>query len=292
METNVGMEFEVSAEGKKKIKEEKKKLKLEQKQQRKEAKQRAKVLTSQASEIDDEVGSGAGSAILVTTVIVIVWLGILALLVKLDVGGFGSEVLKPILKDVPVINKILPVTKIPGTDVTEGEYYGYTSLQEAVDQIKVLEVELATSQESEATTQTVIEELQTEITRLQTFEDNQVQFQQIQTEFYEEVIFAENGPGPEAYQKYYESIDPTGAEALYKQVVAQLAESSETEKYAQAYSEMKPKEAAAIFEAMTDSLDLAARILEAMSTEDRGKILGAMDAEVAARLTKIMEPGS
>ena len=59
-----------------------------------------------------------------------------------------------------------------------------------------------------------------------------------------------------------------------------------------AYSSMKPKEAAAIFEAMTDNLDLAARILNAMEAEDRGKILGVMDSEVAAKLTKIMDPES
>ena len=53
---------------------------------------------------------------------------------------------------------------------------------------------------------------------------------------------------------------------------------------------MKPKEAAAIFEAMTDNLELAAKILDAMSDDDRGKILGAMDSEVAARITKIMDP--
>ena len=55
---------------------------------------------------------------------------------------------------------------------------------------------------------------------------------------------------------------------------------------------MKPKEAAGIFEAMTDNLELAARILNQMSAEDRGKILGVMDADVAARLTKIMDPES
>ena len=33
---------------------------------------------------------------------------ILCLLIKLDVGGFGSGVLAPAFKDVPVINKILP----------------------------------------------------------------------------------------------------------------------------------------------------------------------------------------
>lgn len=40
--------------------------------------------------------------------IIFVWLAILAALIKFDVGGFGSSVLRPILKDVPVVNKILP----------------------------------------------------------------------------------------------------------------------------------------------------------------------------------------
>ena len=55
---------------------------------------------------------------------------------------------------------------------------------------------------------------------------------------------------------------------------------------------MKPKEAAAIFESMTDNLQLVARILGVMSADDRGKILGVMDAAVAARVTKIMDPES
>ena len=43
---------------------------------------------------------------------------------------------------------------------------------------------------------------------------------------------------------------------------------------------------------MTDNLDLVAKILNAMSVEDRAKILGAMDAGVAAKLTKMMDPDS
>ena len=34
------------------------------------------------------------------------------------------------------------------------------------------------------------------------FENSQVEFQRVKTEFYEEVVYAENGPGAEAYQKY------------------------------------------------------------------------------------------
>ena len=57
-----------------------------------------------------------------------------------------------------------------------------------------------------------------------------------------------------------------------------------------AYSSMKPKAAAAIFNTMTDNLKLVARILENMDAESRGNILGAMDQETAALVTAIMEP--
>lgn len=53
---------------------------------------------------------------------------------------------------------------------------------------------------------------------------------------------------------------------------------------------MKPKQAAAIFEQMTDNLDLVARILKQMDTDARAKILGVMDSEVASQITKILDP--
>jgi len=277
---------------KNKLKEERKKLKAENKLQKKEAKQKAKELASQEAQLDDEESKPI-STILITTLIVLIWLGILALLIKLDVGGFGSGVLRPVLKDIPIVNAILPEEKLTGGDATQEEdYYGYSSLREAVDQIKVLEEQLAQSQTANSTYGEDVESLKAEIERLQTFEDNQVEFERIKNEFYEEVIYAENGPGAEEYKKYYEGIDPTTAEYLYKQVIVQLEESKEITDYANAYSEMKPKEAAAIFEAMTDNLDLAARILGVMDTQNRGKILGAMDPLVASKITKIMEPDS
>ena len=52
------------------------------------------------------------------------------------------------------------------------------------------------------------------------------------------------------------------------------------------------QQAAGIFEEMDDNLELVARILNAMSVEDRGAIMGVMDAEIAAKLTKIMDPAS
>lgn len=284
----------VDAQGeKKRLKEERKKLKDEKKAQRKEAKQRAKEISQQEDQLvgDDE---GGISVVLVTIVIVIIWIAILCLLVKLDVGGFGSGVLAPVLKDVPVINMILPSDAVETLDEDEEEedLGGYKDLREAVEYIRELELELEIAQTTSNTDYEEIEELRAEVDRLQTFEDAQVEFERIKTEFYEEVVYANNGPGAEEYRKYYESMDPTTAEYLYKQVVEQSAANKEIQDYAQTYSEMKPAQAASIFESMTDDLDLVAKILYQMSAEDRGKILGAMDSETAARLTKIMDPDS
>lgn len=286
IEQNFSMDTEAD---KRKLKEEKKKFKEEQKRQRKEAKARAKEFALQEAAFDEDSEGSAVSVVLVTGIIVIVWLGILGLLIKLDVGGFGSNVLTPVLKDVPVVNKILPGSKETET-ADEGEYGGYTSLKEAVEQIKILEMQLANEKEGNDSEAEEVAALKAEIERLKTFESSQVEFQRIKTEFYEEVVYAEKGPGAEEYRKYYEGMDPATAEYLYKEVVKQAEVDKEVKDYAKAYSEMKPKEAAAIFEAMTDNLELAAKILDTMDAKSRGKILGVMDAKVAARLTKIMDP--
>lgn len=276
---------------KKQLQEEKNRLKKDQKQQRKEAKKRAKEIAAQESALAEDEESGGVFTFLATVAIVAVWLGIICVIIKLDVGGFGSGVLTPLLKDVPVINKILPAPRQPsgGDDDTNPE--GYT-LAEALAQIEQLQLQLEQAQGGSLNKEEEIAELKAEVVRLQEFENKQVEFQRIKTEFYEEVIYAENGPGAEEYRKYYEEMDPATAEYLYKQVVKQLEESKEILDYAAAYARMKPKQAAGIFEQMTDNLDLAARILSVMTAEERGEILGVMDPEVAAKLTKIMDPES
>ena len=276
------------------LKEEKKRLKAEKKEQKRTAKQRAKEIADKEAELMDEEGTGSGSVFAVTFVIVLIWVAILCLIVKLDFGGFGSNVLTPVLKNVPVLNLILP-NSTPKVSEEGGEaeaYGGYDNLRDAVDYIKELELELERAKSASKDSSDEVTELKAEIARLKTFEESQVEFQRIKTEFYEEVVYAEKGPGVEEYRKYYEEIDPAAAEHLYKQVIQQIEETDEVKDYAQAYSEMKPKEAASIFEEMTDNLDLVARNLIVMESGDRGKILGVMDPEIASRITKIMDPES
>lgn len=281
---------DASAAEKKRLADEKKKLKEEQKKQKKEAKKRAKEIEAQDAELSSDDESGGFFTVIATIGIILVWVAILCVVIKLDVGGFGSKVLTPLLEDVPVVNLILPNSQNSGNISTENG--GYTNLNDATEQIKNLELQLQQAQTDNLKLQEDVANLKAENARLQEFEDKQVEFQRIKNEFYEEVVYAENGPGAEAYQKYYESMDPTTAEYLYKQVIAQLQEDKSVQDYASAYSSMKPKKAAAIFEQMTDNLNLAARILKTMSAENRGDILAEMDPAIAAKLTKIMDPES
>ena len=59
----------------------------------------------------DSNGENIGSKILsvfAVILIIFIWLAIFAAWIRFDVGGFGNGVLRPVLKDIPVLNKILP----------------------------------------------------------------------------------------------------------------------------------------------------------------------------------------
>lgn len=274
---------------KQKIVEEKKNLKKEQKEQKKEAKKRAREIAKQEDALAEQEEGNTLVTFGATLLIVVLWLAVICVIIKMDIGGFGSNIMTPILKDIPVVNKILPGVSMSVTSNPE-EYGGYTNLKDAVDQIKKLELQIDNLQVSINTKDEEAKTLKAEIIRLQEFEKKQVEFQRIRTEFYEEVVYADKGPGAEEYAKYYETMDPAMAEYIYKQVVASVQATKEIQDYASAYSQIKPKEAAGIFEKMTDDLNLVAKILNAMNADSRGKILGAMDPTVAAKLTKIMDP--
>ncbi len=281
----------VAESEKKQLQSEKKLLKKEQREQRKEAKRRAKEIAKREDALaEDEEGNGLVT-FGATVLIVALWIAVICVIIKLDIGGFGSSVLTPILKDVPVVNRILPGNSL--TETTNPESYGgYTSLKDAVEQIRYLELELEKAQNESTSKDDDLDKLKAEVIRLKEFEEMQLEFQRIRTEFYEEVVYSDKGPGEEAFQEYFETMDPTTAEYIYKQVVTQMEESREVEDFASTFSTMKPKQAAAIIEAMPDNLDLGARILKLLNTEERGAIMGAMDPDIAAKLTKIMDPES
>ena len=116
----------------------------------------------------------------IALIIIALWLGLFALCIKLDVGGFGSSVMYPIFKNVPVINKILP-DKVVGS---EDEEYPYKSLAEAINYIKELEREIKNLKDSADADAEEIADLQAEINRLKAFEESQLEFEKQKEEYY------------------------------------------------------------------------------------------------------------
>lgn len=81
-------------------------------------------------ELDEDSGkSGKFVSILVAILIIAIWLVIFALLIKMNVGGVGS-MLRPYLKNVPVISKILPDPT--DEEIKEENGNQYKNLSEAV----------------------------------------------------------------------------------------------------------------------------------------------------------------
>ncbi len=224
--------------------------------------------------------------ILIALLIVIIWLAIFGLLIKLDVGGFGSGVLRPVLKDVPLINRILP--EVPETQIGDENDYEYKSLTEAIAKIKQLERTIEEMQQASSNDNPDIAQLQAEIDRLKVFEEKQLAFEERVKEFDKNVVFNENAPGIEEYKNYYEEINPSTAEEIYRQVIEQLEYSDAIKEKAEIYRKMEPKAAAQILETMTADVGAVAEILLSMRASDSAKILAEMDSVVAAKITKKM----
>lgn len=256
------------------------------------AKKRSKEEIMENAELDEngepveEKGSKLTS-FLIGLIVIIIWLIIFALLIKMDVGGVGT-MLRPYLKNVPVINQILP--EASNEEIAEETGYKYNSLAEAVERIKELEKQLAAYQDSGDASAEKIAELQAEVDRLKVFEENQQYYEQLKDQFDREVVFNENAPDIEEYKKWYESIDADNAALLYSEVVEQLQYSKKVQEWAETYAKMDAQNAAAILEEMTGDTDLVAKILLSMTSKQRAAILAEMDTVYAAKLTKIMYP--
>ena len=261
----------------------------EEKRNRKLAKKEAKK-NGTADEFEEESGGGKAAVVFVTLMIIVIWIAILAVLIHFDVGGFGSTVMQPILKDVPYVNKILPKTEEEETKTKEDSKYPYKTVDEAVAYIKELEKELADAKESNSENDAYVADLEAQAAQWKEYKDNEQKFEEEKAKFYKEVVFSDQAPDINEYKKYYESIDPQNAENLYKQVVEQQEKDDDMSDYVKAYSQMKPKQAAAIFDTMTDNLELVAKILSAMKADARGDILGNMKTDTAAKVTKLKEP--
>ena len=253
----------------------------------------AEELDDLLDEQEEEKKSNKLVIILVTVLIILIWLAIFVLLVKLDVGGFGSKVLRRVLKDVPIINKILPDAS--NEEIGMDSKYPYTTLSEAIARIEELENENLALNEAAAENADTIANLTSEVARLSPFEAYQKNYEELKRQFDEQVVFGNDYTGnyaadPETYKTWYESIDPENAALIYQQVLEKQASSQIITDLAATYSKMKAAQAATILEEMTGDEEKVASILASMSVGSAADILQNMTSTYAAKITLLMYP--
>ena len=221
---------------------------------------------------------------LIVIFIIAIWLAIFAFLIKYDVGGFGSNVLRPLLKNVPVVSDILP--EVSDEQLAKENSYPYRNLTEAMERINALEAELKETKGANTGNANYLAGLEAEVARLRTFEENQLQFQAEKDRFDREVVFNDKAPDIEEYKKFYEGIAPDNAAEIYRQVVEQQQVNKKIVEQAEMFKNMEPAKAAAILGGMSGDLDLVSKILLNMKTSEAGAILAEMDSNMAAKVTK------
>ena len=272
-------------EAMKQLKADRKQLRSDQKAAAKEARLRAKEMEEAEAELNGDIHGGLGSFLLIL-LIILVWLLLMAIMIKFNILGLG-DTLTPALKDIPYIKNLLP-----GAQTVQMNNSGEDSSQVAVDNsdyVASLEQELSRQLALNASYAATIDKLNAEVARLEPFEEEQAEFDKQRQQFYQDIVYNDNAPDASAYASYYAMIAPEEAAEIYEQIASDEISDEEVKVYAATFTAMKPKEAAAIFNNMSN-ITLVARILQQMGSDDRAKIMGKLDTEVAEKVTELLEP--
>ncbi|MBQ8412139.1 MAG: hypothetical protein IJX12_00750 [Lachnospiraceae bacterium] len=237
---------------------------------------------------EKENGTGKITGVIIVVLIITTWLSTMALLIKCDVGGFGSEVLRPVFKNVPVIKHILP----PPSDeeIAKEDDYPYDTLEEALEQVAILDAANNSKDAEIVALNDTVAELEAEVARLKVFEEEQLTFEEQKIKFYDEIVYGESAPDADTYVEWYEVLDPEHAEEVYRELISAREADQEIKDLASAYESMDAKAAAEILESMSNDLDTVALIMNNMSTEAQGDILAEMEPAFAASVTKKLLP--
>lgn len=249
-------------------------------------------MAKRGREPKNEQGGAGGKilTVLIILLIILIWLAILSLLIKFDVGGLGSEVLRPVLKDIPVINRILP--EVSDEQLAEENAYPFKNLEEAVEYIKKLELEVDKLREENDDYASRQLEMQKEIDSLRHFEEEQEAFAARVEAFDREVVYNDKAPSTDEYLKWYEGMYPNNAANIYAELLERKLIEDNLQTYADYLTAMEPKEAAAILSEFPSDIDLICNLLECMKKVQVSDILREMDELFAARiLNRMIELG-
>ena len=231
---------------------------------------------------DKKKGKKKGKGKIIFLIILLLIVGAAVAVFGFNVFNLRDEYVYPVLREVPVVKDW-----IPEDENAEKDEYSDLTREQLIVQNKKLASEKKALEEDKKSLTDKISENNKEITRLKEFEANQTKFQNEKAEFDKRI--AENDTN--AYKDYYESVYPENADAIYREVATREAADKELKQYVQTFEGMKKDAAAKVLEEMIGTdMDLVVRILNNISAEKRGAILGAMESANAAAAAKQMAP--
>ncbi len=172
-------------------------------------------------------------------------------LVKLNVGNFASDVLAPVIGDVPVVRSILPAEyQTKSASEIQAEQDAAAAAKAQAESEQAASEQAAAQAESEAAAE-------------------------------EEAI---------AQAESEQAASEQASEQAEAEAAQQAADEAALADYVDTYSKMKPKAAAQVFDNMIpDQSELVAKILSNMTSDQRAAIISNMSVTNASELTVLME---
>jgi len=220
--------------------------------------------------------------IILIVAILIVGAGVTS--VALDLFGLRTQVIIPMLRNVPVIGNLMP----------ESEYdYAEAALDPAIV-IRDLEVTVASLNRQNELLQADLDSLygiatglEAEIARLQEFEE----LHDMRTAAYNEYQRAIAEEEPAAFLEFFTTMHPAMAEEIFRELAALQVQDDRWESYVSAWSAANAVLVAQAIETMiTTDMPLIVSVMRDLPLHSRAAILNALETESRAAVLRQMDP--
>lgn len=257
-------------------------MKKEQKEKIAELKKKRKETQTELDELRGDTPVSKTIYALCFLLTLMMAFGILAAMVRLNVGGVAENVFAPLVADVPGLRGILPpeMRRQTASEIAAEQL----AMEQAAAEEKATEESLAAAEQAAEEASLAAEESRIAAESMAAEEESRV----------EEALAAEESRAAAESKAAAESeaeSEAVAASEAESRAAAESEAAARMQDYVDTYSEMDPKEAAKIFDSMMpDQGRLAAMILGELSPKQRSAILSNMSTDHAVWITEQINP--
>lgn len=238
------------------------------------------------TEKKEKQGGGFFATLVILLIILIIWAGILALILKFDVGGLGER-FRPMLEDIPVAKYVLP--ELTDEEIAYKNQYPFKNLEEAMQYIKKLEADADKYKEENDDYAQRLAEYQAEIETLQHYEDEYEKFLELKERLDRDIVYNDKAPKGDQYVTWYENLYPENAAQIYAELKAEQMADQVVQEIATTLTKMTVKNAAAVLEQYTSDIDFIVDIFGYMKPAIVSQILDQMTKDDALFASRVVD---